>query len=74
VVSEEINIRIKSLRIGERVDSDHLSLELEIAEKKGRGQEKRTRKAEGKIEEKGMKIFWNKIAIQEFRERRRSCV
>jgi len=57
VVSEEINIRIKNFRIGERVDSDHLPFELKIAEKKRRGQEKRTRKAEErKIEEKRMKI------------------
>jgi len=70
VISEEINIRIKSFRIGERVDSDHLLLELEIAEKKRRGQEKRTRKAEErKIKEKRMKIIWDKMAIQKFKER-----
>jgi len=70
VISKEINIRIKSFRIGERVDSDHLPLELEIAEKKRRRQEKRTGRAEeGKIEGKRMRIVWDKVAIQEFRER-----
>jgi len=41
VVSEGINIRIKNFKIGERVDSDHLPLELEIVEKKRREQRKR---------------------------------
>jgi len=47
------------------VDSDHL-LELKIAEKKKKRQEKRTGRAE---EGKGMRIVWDKMAIQEFRER-----
>jgi len=44
-------------------------LELEIAEKKRRGQEKRREAGEGKTEGKIMRIVWDKMAIQEFRER-----
>jgi len=40
VVSKEINVRIKSFKIDERVDSDHLSLEMEIKKKKRKEQEK----------------------------------
>jgi len=52
------------------VNSHHLPLELIIAKKKRRGQEKRTGRAEeGKTEGKRMRIVWDKMAIQEFRER-----
>jgi len=37
VVNKEINVRIKSFKIDERVISDHLSLEMKIEEKKEKG-------------------------------------
>jgi len=66
-VNEGIRDRIRSFRIGEKIDSDHLPLEIEIIDEEGRspGQEQE------KIEEKKEIeiIIWDKEAIQKYKER-----
>jgi len=59
--------RIELFKIGEKVDSDHLPLELEILEEEERSPEQEQEKIEE--EEEREVVFWDKEAIQKYNEK-----
>jgi len=67
-VNEGIRDRIKSFKIGEKMDSDHLLLEIEIIEEGGRNLKQEHEKI--KEEEELEVVNWDKEAIQKYNERR----
>lgn len=74
IVNERLINNIKNFRIGERVDSDHMPLELRIIEGKGsteeEDKEEEDRRYSGEEEEKSIKkrICWDKEAKIKFKE------
>jgi len=67
VVNEEMRDRIRLFKIGEKVDSDHLPLEIEIVEEEGRKPEQEQEKIEE--EEEIEVVIWDKEAIQKYNEK-----
>jgi len=67
IVNEEVGDRIRKFKVGERVASDHLPLEVELSTEEERTQEEeRTRKAE---EEEREIIVWDEESRQKYREK-----
>ena len=65
VVNENVRDKICNFRIGDRVDSDHLPLEMEVIEEEGRDLEE---EEERKKEEMEI-IVWDREAIEVYEER-----
>lgn len=70
ITNEKALERIKEFKVGERIESDHMPLEIEIdigREEKGRSQEEEGE--EGRNKEEGMEIIrWDEEAIQIYKE------
>jgi len=54
MINEKVSRKIKRFRIGDRVDSDYLPLEVVLEERKRRGQEETQ---ENEMEEEGIEII-----------------
>jgi len=59
MINERLGNRISSFRVGDRVDSDHMPLELNVKTRKGRGQDMKTQEQGRRIPKVIEKYIWN---------------
>lgn len=74
ICNERTHEIVKEFRVGDRVDSDHLPMEVTIeVRRRGRKQdgEEQEEKEEGREEER-WKICWDKDAIESYKEKTKS--
>jgi len=69
ITSENISNRISSFRIGNRVDSDHMPLELTIQMRRRNRQERKTSSREERNKKEREIILWNQEAKELFAEK-----
>jgi len=67
IVNEAVGDKISRFKVGERVDSDHLPLEVELSTEEERKQEEELKRTSR--EEEREVIVWNKEAIRKYREK-----
>jgi len=68
-VSERIDNRVRDFRIGDRVDSDHMSLEMTLEVRQRRGQGKKIQKQGRKKTKELETIIWNQETKEKYAER-----
>jgi len=71
IVNERLGNRISSFRIGDRVDSDHMPMELNMKIRRRRGQDKRSQKQERRKQKVIEKIIWNQETKTRYAEKTR---
>lgn len=74
IINEKAKNEITGFRIGDRVDSDHMPLIVELKEEeerrgKKKGKRNRKKEKEGGREEEEEFIAWNKEAIERYKEK-----
>jgi len=69
MINERIGNRISKFKIGDRVDSDHMPMELTMEIRRGRRQGKKTQKQEGHKLKVIEKFIWSQKAIESYAEK-----
>jgi len=71
MVNERLGNKISRFRVGDRVDSDHMPLEVSGEMRRGRGQDKKAQEQERRKPKVIEKIIWNKVTKTRYKEKTR---